>query len=146
MRRKGTPMLDPCTRDAIQSRAVELLRSYLPTLKPQGRQWVTHCPFHDDATPSFVVSPEKGVFHCHGCKVGGDMLTFVQRFKGLSFPDALTEAAQTLGLVLSVRPPADPQIARLAATAETLADLFTSWLWHEVGAPARRLPPAAGYH
>jgi DNA primase len=68
-------MLDPCTHDAIQSRAVELLRSYLPALKPQGRQWVTHCPFHDDAIPSFVVSPEKGVFHCHGCKVGGDILT-----------------------------------------------------------------------
>ena len=79
-------MLDPLTRDAIQSRAVELLRTYLPSLKPQGRQWITLCPFHDDTTPSFVVSPEKGLFHCHGCKVGGDMLTFVQRFKRLSFP------------------------------------------------------------
>lgn len=131
-------MLDPCTRDAIQSRAVELLRCYLPALKPQGRQWVTHCPFHDDAIPSFVVSPEKGVFHCHGCKVGGDMLTFVQRFKRLSFPDALTEAAQRLGLALPARTREDPQRTRLAATAETVADLFTSWLWHAVGAPARR--------
>lgn len=130
-------MLDPILRDAIQSRAVELLRSYLPSLKPQGRQWVTHCPFHDDTTPSFVVSPEKGVFHCHGCKVGGDMLTFVQRFKRLSFLDALAEAAQTLSLPLSVRKPQDPHIARLAATAETVADIFTSWLWHEVGTPAR---------
>ena len=56
-------MLDPIIRDAIQSRAVELLRTYLPALKPQGRQWVTHCPFHDDTTPSFVVSPDKGLFH-----------------------------------------------------------------------------------
>jgi DNA primase len=130
-------MLDPIMRDAIQSRAMELLRSYLPSLKPQGRQWVTHCPFHDDATPSFVVSPDKGVFHCHGCKVGGDMLTFVQRFKRLSFLDALAEAAQTLGLPLSARTPQDPRIARLAATAETVADIFASWLWHEVGKPAR---------
>jgi hypothetical protein len=93
-------MLDPLTRDAIQSRAVELLRCYLPSLKLQGRQWVTHCPFHEDATPSFVVSPEKGVFHCNGCKVGGDVLTFVQRLKRVSFPDALTEVAHRLGLVL----------------------------------------------
>ncbi len=137
MRRKGTPMLDPVMRDAIQSRAVELLRSYLPSLKPQGRQWVTHCPFHDDATPSFVLSPDKGVFHCHGCKVGGDMLTFVQRFKRLSFPDALSEAVQMLGLALPARKPEDPHITRLAATAETVADIFASWLWHEVGTPAR---------
>lgn len=130
-------MLDPLTRDAIQSRAVELLRSYLPALRPQGRQWITHCPFHDDTTPSFVVSPEKGLFHCHGCKVGGDMLTFVQRFKRLSFPDALAEAAQMLGLVLPARKPEDPHITRLAASAETVADIFTSWLWHEVGTPAR---------
>src|SRR5712692_2837076 len=137
MRRKGTPMLDPVMRDALQSRAVELLRTYLPTLKPQGRQWVTHCPFHEDSTPSFVVSPEKGLFHCHGCKVGGDMLTFVQRFKGLRFLDALTEAAQTLGLTLRARKAEDPHVARLAATAETVADLFTHWLWSEVGTPAR---------
>ena len=129
-------MLDPCTRDAIQSRAVELLRCYLPSLKPQGRQWVTHCPFHDDATPSFVVSPEKGVFHCHGCKVGGDMLTFVQRLKRVSFPDALAEFAHRLGPSC---PHAHPWIlisSRLAATAKTVADIFTSWLWHEVGTPA----------
>jgi len=130
-------MLDPIMRDAIQSRAVELLRSYLPSLKPQGRQWVTHCPFHDDATPSFVVSPDKGLFHCHGCKVGGDMLTFVQQFKRLSFPEALTEAVQVLGLALPARKPEDPHITRLAATAETAADIFASWLWHEVGKPAR---------
>jgi DNA primase len=68
MRRKGTLMLDPLTRDTIQSRAIELLRCYLPALKPQGRQWVTHCPFHDDTTPSFVVSPEKGVFTATAAK------------------------------------------------------------------------------
>jgi DNA primase len=130
-------MLDPILRDAIQSRAVELFRTYLPSLKPQGRQWVTHCPFHDDTTPSFVVSPDKGLFHCHGCKVGGDMLTFVQRFKGLRFPEALAEAAQTLGLALPASTPEEPPLARLAATADIAADIFASWLWHDVGKPAR---------
>jgi DNA primase catalytic core len=131
-------MLDPCTRDAIQSRAVELLRCYLPALKPQGRQWVTQCPFHDDTIPSFVVSPEKGVFHCHGCKVGGDLLTFVQRFTGLSFADALTEVTRKLGIALPARTAVDPHLARLTTTAETVTDLFTNWLWHAIGTPARR--------
>lgn len=131
-------MLDPLIRDAIQSRAIELLRCYLPSLKLQGRQWVTHCPFHDDTAPSFVVSPEKGVFHWHGCKVGGDMLTFVQRFKRLSFPDALTEVAHRLGLVLPALAPPDPHRTRLAATAKIVAQILTNWLWHEAGTPARQ--------
>src|SRR2546428_10270047 len=82
------------------------------------------------------VSPDKGLFHCHGCKVGGDMLTFVQRFKGLRFPEALAEAAQTLGLALPAPTPEEPRLARLAATADIAADIFASWLWHDVGKPA----------
>ncbi len=93
-------MFDAALRHDIQARAVDLIRAHLPSLKRQGRSWVGLCPFHDDSTPSFVLSPENGLFYCHGCQAGGDVLTFLMRLKRLTFPEALTEAARSLGLPL----------------------------------------------
>ncbi|HZE51019.1 MAG TPA: CHC2 zinc finger domain-containing protein, partial [Jatrophihabitantaceae bacterium] len=50
------------------------------------------CPFHDEKSPSFSVSPAKGLFHCFGCGVGGDVIRFVERIENLGF----TEAAERL--------------------------------------------------
>jgi DNA primase len=130
-------MIDADFRQALQSRAVEVLRGYVPSLKQQGKQWSGHCPFHDDATPSFVVSPTNGLFYCHGCHVGGDVLTFLQRMHQCSFPEAVTEAARIVRFAPIVSRSVQPQHTALAATATTVATLLAEWLWSDVGQPGR---------
>jgi DNA primase len=70
----------------------------VPELERRGSAWKARCPFHDEKTPSFVVSPERGTWKCFGaCGEGGDVLSFVQRFEGLSFYEALKLLAQACG-------------------------------------------------
>lgn len=130
-------MIDADFRQALQARAIEVLRGYVPSLKQQGRQWSGHCPFHDDATPSFVVSPTNGLFYCHGCHVGGDVLTFLQRIHQYAFPEAVAEAVRIVGFAPVKARRVTPQQTALAATATTVATLFAEWLWSDVGHPGR---------
>ncbi|WP_338790373.1 DNA primase [Bernardetia sp. Wsw4-3y2] len=59
------------------------------TLKKQGSSFKACCPFHQEKTPSFVVTPSKGIFKCFGCGKGGDSITFVMEHENLSYPEAL---------------------------------------------------------
>lgn len=63
-------------------------------LKKAGRDFVGLCPFHGDKDPSFTVSPEKQMFHCFGCKKGGDIFAFWMAYHGASFPEALKDLAE----------------------------------------------------
>ena len=67
---------------------VELASQYT-TLRQRGRKHVGLCPFHAEKTPSFTVDAEKGLFHCFGCGVGGDVFSLVMEKENLSFPEAL---------------------------------------------------------
>lgn len=69
-------------------------------LKRAGRNFKGLCPFHEEKTPSFVVSPERGVYHCFGCGEGGDIFTFVERMDGLDFRGALEYLAERAGVDL----------------------------------------------
>ena len=62
-------------------------------LTKRGREYVAVCPFHNEKTPSFTVSEEKGFFHCFGCGAHGDVIGFVMRFDNLSFPEAVERLA-----------------------------------------------------
>ena len=66
------------------------------------------CPFHDERTPSFVVNQRRQTFHCFGCGAHGDVITFIMKFKGISFKDALTYLGMTPGKVT----PIDPDVQR----------------------------------
>lgn len=77
----------------------DLIGEYLP-LRRFGAHWKGLCPFHQEKTPSFVVSPDKGIWHCFGCGEGGDAFTFVQRVEGLDFTGALKLLAERAGVPL----------------------------------------------
>lgn len=66
---------------------VELVGQYV-SLKKDGKEWRGCCPFHNERTPSFYVSPVKGFVHCFGCGAHHDAIGFVQRYEGLSFVEA----------------------------------------------------------
>lgn len=76
---------------------VQFIGEYLP-LKKAGANWRGNCPFHNEKTPSFMVHPEKQIWHCFGCGKGGDVFTFVQEMESLDFVEALKLLAKRAGV------------------------------------------------
>jgi DNA primase len=129
--------------EEVRSRAdiVEIIGAHV-RLKRAGRNFVGLCPFHNEKTPSFTVSAERGFFHCFGCGAGGTAFDFVMRIEGLTFPEALQSLARRYGITLPER----GEGAGVAAgerdawflANQTAAEFFAHVLWNtEDGKPAR---------
>ena len=88
--------------DTVRERTdiVQFISEYVP-LKKSGRQFRGPCPFHKEKDPSFYVDPAKGVFHCFGCKVGGNVFDFVEKADSLAFGEAVERLADRIGYQLS---------------------------------------------
>lgn len=80
---------------------VSIVRDYVPDLKKAGRNWKCCCPFHSEKTPSFVVSPEKGIFRCFGCGAAGDVFKFVMLIENISWIEAVKKLAQKSGITIT---------------------------------------------
>ena len=72
-------------------------------LKKSGRNFFGLCPFHAEKTPSFSVNPDKQIFHCFGCSAGGNALSFVMKYHGISFPEAARMLARKYDIVVETR-------------------------------------------
>ncbi|HMD67667.1 MAG TPA: DNA primase [Chitinivibrionales bacterium] len=72
-------------------------------LKPAGQNLKGLCPFHKEKTPSFTVSPAKGIYYCFGCHKGGDVFNFLMELEGLTFPEALRLLADEAGIKIAPR-------------------------------------------
>ena len=96
---------------------VDVIERRVP-LKKAGREWTACCPFHNERTPSFYVSPAKQFFHCFGCGVHGSAIKFLMDYERLEFPDAVEELAQTVGLKVP------REGGREAAPREDKTDLY----------------------
>ena len=79
---------------------VDVISNYIE-LKKSGANYKANCPFHGEKTPSFVVSPQKQIFHCFGCGIGGDAIKFVMEFEKLSYPEAIEKLASSYNIPLS---------------------------------------------
>lgn len=89
-------------KEDIRSRIdlVDFISHYLP-LKKSGATYKALCPFHQEKTPSFTVTPSKGIFHCFGCGKGGDIFTFLMEKESLGFFEAFEVLAREAGIDLS---------------------------------------------
>ena len=78
---------------------VEIISGYIP-LKRAGRNFKALCPFHHEKTSSFVVSPDRQIYHCFGCGVGGNVVNFLMRYERMEFPEALETLANKVGITI----------------------------------------------
>jgi len=87
--------------DEVRDRTdiVEVISEYLP-LKKRGKNYFGLCPFHQEKTPSFSVNPEKQIFHCFGCGVGGNVFSFLMQMEKISFYEAVRTLAEKAGISL----------------------------------------------
>lgn len=107
---------------------VDVIGSYLK-LEKAGSNFKAKCPFHNEKTPSFFVSPARGSYRCFGCGAGGDIFTFVEEFEGLDFRGALEILAARAGITLRREDPAKrDERARLLDITEEAAKFFESSL------------------
>ena len=98
-------------------------------LKRSGRSWVGLCPFHAEKTPSFSVSGERQLYHCYGCKAGGDVFKFVQEIERVDFLDAAELLSRRAGIAVPERRAGDRGTRNLLLEAlEQAATAYSHWL------------------
>lgn len=89
------------------------------TLKKSGREYHGRCPFHDDSSPSFSVSPDKQVYHCFGCGASGGLISFVMEYDKVDFRSAIENLASLVGLEVPTEA-ADPESGQRKALYATI--------------------------
>jgi DNA primase len=83
--------------------AIEEVVGQYVKLQQRGRNLLGLCPFHADTKPSFTVAPDKGIFHCFGCGVGGNVFAFLMQYQRLSFPEAVEELARRYNIPITYK-------------------------------------------
>ncbi|MDD2370715.1 MAG: DNA primase [Firmicutes bacterium] len=84
----------------LKSDIVTVIGEFLP-LKKRGRNFITNCPFHNEKTPSFTVSPDKQIYHCFGCNASGNVFTFLIEHEHMTFGEALKYLGDKAGVIIS---------------------------------------------
>ena len=128
-------MIDRETIERIMSAAnvVEVISDYI-TLKRKGANFQACCPFHNEKTPSFVVSPSKGLFKCFGCGKAGNAVTFIMEHENISYPEALKVVAKKYGIEVREKEMTEEEVRRndnresMFALNSWIADYFVRYM------------------
>ncbi len=130
---------------------VEVVSRYV-TLKRSGANHQGLCPFHSEKTPSFNVNSPRQIFHCFGCGVGGNVFSFLMQIEGVSFPEAVRQLGEKVGVEVPEEQasPAEEkrrqEMERLVRINEVAAEFYHRLLMDsEEGGPARRYLRQRGY-
>ncbi|MBN1779143.1 MAG: DNA primase, partial [Candidatus Buchananbacteria bacterium] len=115
--------------DEIKARVdvVDLISEYI-RLKQSGTNWKGLCPFHNEKSPSFMVSRDKQIWHCFGCSEGGDIFTFIQKIEGVEFAESLKILAQRAGVKLQNQ---NPESISQKNSLVDICSLAASF-WHKI--------------
>ncbi len=124
-------MIPPETLELIRSRLdiVELVGEHVQ-LNRAGRNMKGRCPFHQERTPSFIVSPERQTFHCFGCGEGGDVFSFVMKTENLSFVESAEKLAARVGVKVEPQQALGPEDKARLRMKE--ANEFAAGHYHQV--------------
>jgi DNA primase len=127
----GVRLFSDSTINEIRGRIdlIDLVSDYVP-LKRAGRNLKGLCPFHQEKTPSFIVSPDKQIFYCFGCHQGGDLFGFLMKTEGLTFPEAVEKLAQRAGVKLEQSHPSS-NISSDEKENLFQANRIAAWHYHE---------------
>ena len=117
--------------DEIKNRLniAEVIGEYIRLTKA-GSAWKALCPFHNEKSPSFMVSEERGSWHCFGCGKGGDVFSFVMELEGIGFREALEQLAGKAGVELKKYAKGDwaiPETRDDKAKLFAILELATKW-------------------
>ena len=131
-----SPMIKDASVQAVLSSAsiVDVVSGYT-SLRKRGATYTGLCPFHQEKTPSFTVSAEKGLYYCFGCGEGGDVVRFVERMENLSFSEAIEQLGERFGVAVEFEEGAgaDPgrkdRDARLLQLLDKAATFYERYLW-----------------
>ncbi|MBU4343330.1 MAG: DNA primase [Candidatus Omnitrophica bacterium] len=112
----------------IQDRCdiVEVISSYIP-LKQAGRNFKASCPFHHEKTPSFVVSPDKQIYHCFGCNSGGNVFNFIKEYEKIDFIDAVKMLAQKTGIKLPEYKEKTDEASSIVSSIHSINDIAANF-------------------
>ncbi|HEY4566824.1 MAG TPA: DNA primase [Savagea sp.] len=118
--------------EAVQSKTdiVSLISEYVD-LEKKGKDWSGLCPFHDENTPSFSVSEDKQLYYCFGCGAGGSAITFVMEHDNKTFPEAVQQLAERIGIETGLEGAQFEASARKTEEMERHRDLYDA---HELAA------------
>ncbi len=122
---------DEIIDDVRQSNDIVDVISQYVRLKRSGRNYFGLCPFHNEKSPSFSVSPEKQIFHCFGCGVGGNVFTFLTKIEGINFVEAVQLLAERANIQL---PTLENNLDSAKETLKTKVyqvNEFTAQFYHE---------------
>ena len=120
--------MDPL--EEIKSRLpIDQVVSEYTELKKSGRNFKALCPFHNEKTPSFIVSPDKGIAYCFGCQNGGDIFKFIQLVEHVDFAQSMNILAQKAGITL---PSFEPKIKEEKQKNQEINEVVTSFFESEL--------------
>lgn len=127
----------------------DVVGEYVQLKSAGAGEFKGRCPFHDEKSPSFTVSPSKGLYHCFGCKEGGNLFDFVAKIDGITFPEVIEKLAGRIGLQLTYEAGGDTSEynarARVLEANKAAADFFASKVSDDEAEPGRKLLADRGF-